>query len=510
MSFSSLDFPYRSVVRITNTIGGQSWQSTGVLIAPNEVLTASHVVAIEGVGTATNITVTPGYNNGTAPFGSATGDSFHRFPVNNANETISFVDSQSDFAVIHLSTSFTNVGTMDLLPGFTGGAVSITGYPVSAGGAQVNAQQVVVHDPTYSLLDSTPLGPGISGGPLWVQGANGPEVVGIASSEITARNIAFNALLTSDIANQIRAWVAQDNGAATTSQADLVLQGSHTQYTVAANPAGGAVVTDSVSGRDGTKTSVVVHDIVFADGTGRFDATGNAEDCARLYKAAFGRAADATGLDYWTSLIDHQSVGLADVAAAFVGSSEFSAHYSTPDNAAFIHLLYRNVLGRAADPSGLQYWVSALDDGTSRAQVLAAWSDGFENKANSLSTIGDKELAETYRLYQAAFDRVPDRAGLQAWTAFLDRGNTPASLAQTFASTPEFAADFGAIDDTGYVNRLFSNVLHRAGDAAGVQYWTGQLGLGVSRAQVLLGIADSLENRQATAAATHDGWLWLT
>ncbi len=51
MADTDLAYPYDTIVRITDTIGGQMWQGSGVLIAPDEVLTASHVVYIQGVGT---------------------------------------------------------------------------------------------------------------------------------------------------------------------------------------------------------------------------------------------------------------------------------------------------------------------------------------------------------------------------------------------------------------------------------------------------------------------------
>ena len=39
-TFDPIASPYKSVVRITDTIGGNRFQDTGVLISPDEVLTA--------------------------------------------------------------------------------------------------------------------------------------------------------------------------------------------------------------------------------------------------------------------------------------------------------------------------------------------------------------------------------------------------------------------------------------------------------------------------------------
>ncbi len=80
------EYPFDTVVYITDTQGGESAQASGVLIAPDEVLTASHVVYSSVYGPATNINVSPGYNAGESPFGSAAGTSIHYFDVQDAHD----------------------------------------------------------------------------------------------------------------------------------------------------------------------------------------------------------------------------------------------------------------------------------------------------------------------------------------------------------------------------------------------------------------------------------------
>jgi V8-like Glu-specific endopeptidase len=179
MAVDPTAYPYDTVVRITDTIGNTDYQASGVLISPDEVLTASHVVDIAGVGAASDIVVTPAYEDGTAPYGSADGTYVHYIPIDDVNGQISNDDSQSDYAVIHLSSPFTGLGTMGLSPNFAGGPVTIAGYPASANGAMVASTQTVYPDLNYTLLDGVTLGNGSSGGPLFVDGATGPQVVGI-------------------------------------------------------------------------------------------------------------------------------------------------------------------------------------------------------------------------------------------------------------------------------------------------------------------------------------------
>jgi V8-like Glu-specific endopeptidase len=156
-----------------------------VLLSPDEVLTAAHVVYSSDYGTASNIVVAPAYSYGDEPFGSSTAAYFHYMEIQNPGDTISFFESQFDYAVIHLSTPFTGLGAMGLESNFTGGYVHVTGYPGSADGGIIDSQQYVTKDRTYTLLDGASIGAGSSGGPVWTtNGAGGPEVVGTVRAEL--------------------------------------------------------------------------------------------------------------------------------------------------------------------------------------------------------------------------------------------------------------------------------------------------------------------------------------
>jgi V8-like Glu-specific endopeptidase len=245
MSFSATAYPYRTVVYITDTIGGQDFQGSGVLISPDEVLTASHVLYTTGIGTATNIEVSPAYSAGSAPFGTVAATTFHYFPIDDANDLISVQQSQFDYAVIHLAQSFPTLGFMGLESNFPGGAVNITGYPGSADGLMENSQQSVVADPTYTVLDGAALGKGSSGGPVWITGSNGPYVVGVVSSGSTAGAGTF-AQITTAAFNQIESWVAQDDGITTGGGGGTAPE----TYAISPNPA-------SVNENAGTLTFTV-------------------------------------------------------------------------------------------------------------------------------------------------------------------------------------------------------------------------------------------------------------
>lgn len=208
MSFDNRQYPYDTVVYITATIGGSGFTGSGVLISPDEVLTATHVVYSSTYGSATLVTASPGYNLGVAPFGTATASYFHYHAINDAGGLISLSDSQYDYAVIHLNTAF-SLGYMGYESLFPGGAVHVTGYPASSGGGETDFTETVTRNPAYTLLDGTDTGQGSSGGPVWVMQNGGPYVVGVVSS---ANGLAgHNFQITSAAFQQIQAWVAQDD-----------------------------------------------------------------------------------------------------------------------------------------------------------------------------------------------------------------------------------------------------------------------------------------------------------
>lgn len=96
------------------------------------------------------------------------------------------------------------------------------------------------------------------------------------------------------------------------------------------------------------------------------------------------------------------------------------------------------------------------------------------------------------RLYLAVFQREPDRAGFDYWTGL---AAPTAAVADYFANSPEFEARYGALSDDRFVERVYQNVMGRASDRAGLEYWTTILRSGVDRGAVMLGFSESPEFR---------------
>ena len=123
----------------------------------------------------------------------------------------------------------------------------------------------------------------------------------------------------------------------------------------------------------------------------------------------------------------------------------------------------------------------------------------FSDGALALDINGN--AGQAYRIYQAAFNRSPDQMGLSYWIGTLDHGASLRGVADAFAKSAEFATLYGSSPtNADLVNSFYQNVLHRAGDAAGVSYWLGKLDThAASVADVLMGFSESAENQAALA-----------
>ncbi|SFD17216.1 DUF4214 domain-containing protein [Massilia yuzhufengensis] len=114
-----------------------------------------------------------------------------------------------------------------------------------------------------------------------------------------------------------------------------------------------------------------------------------------------------------------------------------------------------------------------------------------------------------YRLYEAAFNRTPDAAGVGFWIRALDRGVSVSAVAQGFLDSQEYIDAYGsAMLNRDLVTRYYTNILDRAPEQAGIDFWMAKLEGGVSRADVLAGISESQENISGSAAVIANGFAY--
>jgi len=162
---------------------------------------------------------------------------------------------------------------------------------------------------------------------------------------------------------------------------------------------------------------------------------------------------------------------------------------------------YANILYRTPTTAEANSWASLLDASVfTAAQVASSIANSVE-----ATTVVDPLV----RLYQAAFNRAPDKAGLTAWVAAVNAGTSISTVASLFTQSTEFSTLYGSATPSGsaYAAALYQNVLGRAPDAAGLAAWTAALNAGtVNAAGALLGFSNSAEF-VSNSTATITSWL---
>ncbi len=198
-------------------------------------------------------------------------------------------------------------------------------------------------------------------------------------------------LTGNDLRNSIRGLGGNDviTGAGGVDVSEYT--GARGNYAISSG-ATGRTIADSVAERDGTDTLSSIERLQFSDGVLAFDnlRTDNAGRGYLIYRAAFDRVPDLSGLGYWIRELDRGQDYGAVVAASFIASSEFIAlNGSNTSNAQYVNLLYQNVLHRAGEASGVAYWLSELNNGGARSNMLASFAISDENYAAVSPLISD-------------------------------------------------------------------------------------------------------------------------
>ncbi len=206
---------------------------------------------------------------------------------------------------------------------------------------------------------------------------------------LTLNGTAANDVLTGGAGNDTLTGGADndtlDGGAGVDT---AIYKNTRSTFTVQKNTTG-YTVTDK-TGAEGVDTLVTIEKISFTDTAIRFDTVGIPGQAYRVYKAAFDRTPDLSGLGYWINAMD-KGAGLQTVAAGFIQSPEFTTLYGVnPSPETFLTKLYNNVLHRAYDQTGFDFWLGTLKTGAnSQASVLAQFSESPENQAAVINIIGN-------------------------------------------------------------------------------------------------------------------------
>jgi hypothetical protein len=136
--------------------------------------------------------------------------------------------------------------------------------------------------------------------------------------------------------------------------------------------------------------------------------------------------------------------------------------------ATYIDGLYRTMLQRPADQDGLIGWVTALHQGMTRLQVVAAIWNSAEHRG-----------LEVNQFYLTFLHRPADAAGKAIWVNMLQSGVSEGDVARMIIDSGEYQALHP--DNSSFVLALYGDILGRAPTAAEAAAWVGLLQSGTTR-----------------------------
>lgn len=128
---------------------------------------------------------------------------------------------------------------------------------------------------------------------------------------------------------------------------------------------------------------------------------------SKFYRDTLGREPDAAGLAGWVGSI-RAGTPVADVAAAFYASQEYYQRVGGGAERPWVADLYRKLLLREASPAEVQHWVGLMRSGWTRQMVAATFYASPETLRVRINS-----------LYVLLLGRQADPGGLQSWPPFL-------------------------------------------------------------------------------------------
>ncbi len=219
----------------------------------------------------------------------------------------------------------------------------------------------------------------------------------------------------------------------------------------------------------------------------------------------FRRAAMAIGCSAMFAVV---GAGIALAAPVAGAASAAPAADDTPacpiqpaGNARYLAWVYQKVLYRCPDQGGLDYWTNQLNNGRSRASVVIAIDNSYENLYKN----------NVEALFKGVLQREPTQAEIDTWIPKFKTERADADLFATLYSSDAFwnSPALNA-DPATYVAFLYDAVLDRVGDQTvadpqGFGYYTSILGSAPTQAQRYTVAMDF----ESSTANMHD-WVWAS
>ena len=243
-------------------------------------------------------------------------------------------------------------------------------------------------------------------------------------------------------------------------------------------------------------------------------AQGVQDFVTRLYNVCLDRDPDTDGFNHWCNRLSNYEISGSEAAYGFIFSPEFQNKSVT--NEQYVELMYNCFFGRASDSEGKAHWLNQMDNGMTRTQLYAGFTNSqeFDNLCASYNIMrgqfnltspdsgystntANRAQIEAFvtRLYDVCLGRAADADGLSYWTDRLANNESSGTeAAYGFFFSPEYKNKNRS--DSDFIDDLYNCFLGRAADADGKNFWMTQLGLSYNGMSADCGVFNGFSQSQ--------------
>ena len=162
---------------------------------------------------------------------------------------------------------------------------------------------------------------------------------------------------------------------------------------------------------------------------------------------------------------------MTDDATGLGQTQSFSITVQAAPAFQYVRQLYRDLLGREADPAGLLSWAMTFQTGMSRSAI-----------ADGIWTSAEHRGLQVDSYYAAYLHRAADPAGRLYWIHAFQVGMSERDVERAFLTSREYAKSHSSAVD--YVLGLYTDVLGRSPHKGSLGYWLNAASHGTNRSRM--------------------------
>lgn len=194
----------------------------------------------------------------------------------------------------------------------------------------------------------------------------------------------------------------------------------------------------------------------------------------QLYRDFLGREAEPAGLQAWETFAASSPAAQLQTYATLLSSAEVRTGLDA------VVRFSMGLQGQGTDTTLLSQWQAT------QANAPGTWLESFLGQRYGSSSDGDFLAG----LYQSVLGRPMDTTGQSYWLTALSQGSNRSDVALALLNSPEFNAVHG---QAAQVELLYQSLLGRSADPAGLAYWGAELQQGHSSIDLIGSITQSQE-----------------